>query len=997
MQTLRWHSRSDFNFDVAEFEQALASGNLAHKVGRLTEARTHWETAALLYRGPLLPSCYDDWITLERERLGNGYSEVLTNLIEHHTAASDFAAAIRYADRLVKVNPLDENVQLRLMQLHASARDRAGVIRAFRAYTDSLTSELQIAPSRSVQEHYENSLRLAEQPTVAVNYSHAFEVPTPLVGRQSEWALLQSAWQQAFRGQAGMVLIRGEAGIGKTRLAEELMIWAGRQSIRFARTRAYAAEGRLAYAPIVEWLRAGEVYTSIKSIGKVWLPEVARVLPELQMDMPELILPQPLIDQSQRQIFYEAMARAVLADRRPLLLVIDDLQWCDVETLEWIRYLLRFDLSAPILIVGTVRSEEVDAKHPLNLLVYELHQSKQLSEIALQRFNAAETTQLANFILEKPAQPAEATQIYDNTEGNPLFVVEMARAGLGVKPADSYVSPLALPPRIHALILSRFAQLSDLAVEIMHLGATTGRAFHVEILVGAGNLDEESILQGLDELWQRKIVSSKDESVFDFTHDKLREVAYGQLGLAKRRLLHRRVAKAMETVYAGDLDPISAQLAFHCEQAGIYEQAIEYYIRAAQFAGRLFAHNEVGELIKKGRELILKLVTGFRRDDLEMQLCSIISLTVIQSSGWQVPEQLEALERAQQLGNKLGKRTDLTILKALAINKLVQNDFVLTSQIARQFLELGEESQDTALLLQGHQLLGLVTSWLGDFQASRFHLEHAISYYDSEKSSFYITSYSWDPKVVSQCRLALTIWYLGYPDQALQMQQVSLELAYEIRHPFSLGYSLTWNTLLLLMSGDMSTMLQQAQLTIDTSKKDGVLWWLRFASVLYGCGLVRHGRLAEGVAVIEQGITDWISLGNHINHVMAYGYLAYAYFGLGQKEKGFDLIDHALELCKTRERWFEAEIHRLHGEMLLATDAEQAEAAYLRAISLADIQSAKSLELRATVSLAKLWQSQGRLSDAAHLLQPIYDWFSEGHETFDLKDAKALLSQLTLS
>ena len=996
MQTLRWCSDADFYLDVAAFEQSVTNAAIAYTAGRLTEMQAQLESAVSIYRGNLLADCYDDWINPERDRMLVRLRTVLTELIEYHEGLRNFPGAISYAQRLVDSDPLDESAQMCLIQLCASNNDRARVIHAYQAYVKVLEKELGIAPNQPIRECYERALSADAQAISTESPLKAIDVPTPLVGRQSEWERLQHLWQQSVSGYAHMVLISGEAGIGKSRLAEEMMIWVNSQTIRFARTRAYAAEGRLAYAPITEWLRTEAIYRSLKQLDNIWLSEVARILPELLVEMTDLTRPMPMNDQSQRQIFFESLARAVLVDRRPLLLVIDDLQWCDLETLEWLRYLLRFDTTARFLIVGTVRPEEVDAKHPLTRLLLDLRNASRLSEIDLQRLDAAESARLASYILHQPVELSDSMQLYAATEGNPLFVIEMARAGLGTTIEAEHAATLKLPDRIHALILSRFSQLSESAIDLMYLGATIGRAFDIEVLVNASERDEESVLRSLDELWQRRIVRGNDGYIYDFTHDKLREVAYAQLGPAKRRLSHRRVAQAIETVHAGDLDSVSAQLAAQYEQSGTYDLAIRFYQRAADSAARLFANNEVIALISRGRALISKLANSVQRDELELRLVTTLGLIITGANYWRVEEQLDALDRAQELSVKLGRHTNPIILKALAINKLVQNDFVQIEQIGKQLVELGEETKDPTLPLQGHQLLGITYSWLGAFDTARLNLEQATLYYDPLRFPEYIAAYSWDPKVICQCRLALDLWCLGYPEQAQKTQQASLLRAHEINHPFSIGYSSTWAIMLQFMLDNTPEALTQAEELIALSKAHGMSWWLRYATVLYGCALLKSGQLAEGITELERGIADWQTLGNKINHILLYGHLAPAYAKLGRLDRGIDISENAIALCKTQDRWYEAEMYRVYGDLLLSSNMQRAEAAFLQAISIARTQSAKSFELRAAVSLAKLWKSQDKASDALNVLSPIYAWFTEGFDTHDLKEAKALVDQLTL-
>ncbi|HTP07498.1 MAG TPA: AAA family ATPase, partial [Anaerolineae bacterium] len=347
-QTLCWRSDT-VSFDVADFEQAASQLQSVMDLRRAVE----------LYGGDLLPGCYDDWIMPERERLKQIFIETLERLLQFAADEGDYQTAIQYAQRLLLIDPLHEEIHRRLIQLHALNHDRAAALRAYHACASLLQRELGVEPGPATREAYEHLVDLEVTATMPL------EASFPLVGREREWAQLQATWRTSCAGNSQLVILIGEAGVGKTRLADELFRRIHRQGVNTASAHCYPAEGKLAYAPVIEWLRAHPA----PNLEAIWLSEVTRLLPELSLQHPGLPAPGPLTEAWQRQRLHEALARAALGNGQPLLLWIEDLQWCDRDTLEWLHYLLRFDRQARLLILGTLRPEEALDDHPVAALL----------------------------------------------------------------------------------------------------------------------------------------------------------------------------------------------------------------------------------------------------------------------------------------------------------------------------------------------------------------------------------------------------------------------------------------------------------------------------------------------------------------------------------------------------------------------------------------------------------------------------------------------------
>jgi hypothetical protein len=378
--------------------------------------------------------------------------------------------------------------------------------------------------------------------------------------------------------------------------------WAQRQGIAAATTRSYEAEGELAYAPLLTWLRAPLLQAAWNKLDDAALSEVARLLPELLVERLDLAPPSPLTQSWQRQRLFQALAQAVLALDRPLLLHIDDLQWCDQETLEWLHYLLRFDPQAPLLLVGAYRPEEISAEHPLTALQLALQRTRQLKELELLPLGERDTAVLAAQFAGQPLDSRQADRLYAETEGNPLFISEMMRAGMP-KEQD-------LPPTVQALIQTRFARLTPQAREVMGQAAVIGRAFDYDLLALCSGMGEDLLVTRLDELWRRRIIREHGRAGYDFSHDKFREVAYAELSEARRRLLHRRVAQNLEAQHSSHIEVFSGQIAAHYELAGMPHEAIPHFQRASEAAHKLYANVDAISYARRALRLLNEVPPG---------------------------------------------------------------------------------------------------------------------------------------------------------------------------------------------------------------------------------------------------------------------------------------------------------------------------------------------------------------------------------------------------
>jgi DNA-binding SARP family transcriptional activator len=608
-QTIQWQHDSEFTLDVWDFKLSISQAEEASHNFDLISVRKWLERGIALYKGDLLPGLYDDWIIPYREELHQLYISTLERLIKLLEEKLDYVSAIEYARRLLQYDPLRETSYQHLIRLYALNNDRASALRIYHACETILKRELDVKPSLGTYKAYENLLNEEARSNSKLSPMTYF----PMVGREKEWAQILNAWC-GMNNNPGphIIILCGEAGIGKTRLIEEMNQWAARQGFSTANAQCYSAEGKLAYTPVITLLRTLSGFP----LEDIWLTEIARLLPEILTEKPDLAKPGSMTEEWQRVRLFEAISRAFLYLKQPFLLTIDDLQWCDQDTLDWLHFLLHFDQNARFLIVAAYRPEEVENGHPLVPFLRVLRTEDWFTEIDLNPLDEGAAKKLVSMITGMAINQRTAEYLYRETEGNPLFLVEILQANPEINSSiaqdnsssnsddHSMLEKRNLPLKIRSILKARLAQLSPEAMELANLAATIGREFSFSLLSEASGLSEDTLINGLDELWLRRIIRERGFDAYDFSHDKLREVAYENLSPARRRLLHRQVARALEIIHSSNLAQISHLVAAHYKQGGEVEHAVPYYLRAAENARKVYANSEAKGYLQRGLKII---------------------------------------------------------------------------------------------------------------------------------------------------------------------------------------------------------------------------------------------------------------------------------------------------------------------------------------------------------------------------------------------------------
>jgi DNA-binding SARP family transcriptional activator len=1007
-RSLQWNSDVPNTLDTRQFQSLLRQ---AGQASSRAESCRLLEEAVACYQGDLLPACYDDWVGLIREQLRQQFITAQETLIHDYEAQGNYQAAILWAEHFLQYDPLHEETYRGLMRLHALTNNRASALRIYHTCETVLRQELEVEPSPATREQYQHLLNITTPATQQSNTPLTPHV-SPLIGRAHEWVKLSRAWQTVQSGQAQTILIYGEAGIGKTRLLEEFAKWAMLQGVVTAQTRSYAAQGQLTYAPVTAWLRSETLRPRLSTLDEVWLAEVSRLLPELLVEHPHLSPPHPLTESWQREQFYEALARAIVneSDKRPLVLILDDLQWSGEGVLEWLSYLLHFAANTPLLIMGAVRSGTIDAQHPLQTWVAALRQEQLLTELRLHPLGENDSASLANHIAGRELPADQLANFYRETEGNPFFIVETVRAALeqsGKTPTGSVeirsIMAASLPPRVQAVIESRLNQLSTAAGDLAEYAAVIGREFSFEVLAQTCERDEEALVRSLDELWQRRIIREQGKTAYDFTHDKIREVVYNRISQARRRLLHRRVAESLLAVHPEKQPGLSAQLAVHYEQALMPEQAVTYYQQAAEVAQRVYANAEVIRLLTKALNLLNSLPTSEARDTQELSLRVALSAPLVALTGYNAPAVMDEYRQVLALCHKLNLSPDPRALRGLAIASILQANYRQSWDYGQQIINLVQSNQDSVSLVEGHYVLGVSAFWRGEFEQARLHLEQALAYYSPKQSATHISTYAQDPGVICLTRLAWTLWYLGYPDQAYEMMSRAINQKNNTPHPFSQAYALAFACMLYEDAEDQQHLQEQTEQLGKLTTEANFFYLRNWAAFHQGWIVGLKGDYSESAHQIRQVINDWHEEQTYLLTPRMLERLAVAYWRSGRLQQGAAILEEAWSSALQRgETYFLAELARMKGEFLLAQGGSTLEVAacFQEAVDLARKQSARMLELRALVSLCRLWQSASlpnRLAEAHQSLRISYDWFTEGFDGVDLQAAKGLLGELSLN
>jgi DNA-binding SARP family transcriptional activator len=929
-RTLAWNETAGAVVDVVAFEAAASRG--------LAGDRAALQEAAVLYKGDLLPDATGEWIDADRERLRHRATHVLARLVALLEQDRAFSEAIEHAQHLLRLDPLDEPAWCALMRCHARRGERATALHLYQQCAALLKKDLGIQPSAATRITYREILELdAEAPAIPAPPRTAVY---PLVGRQSEWHALLNAWQGAAAGRARLFLIRGEAGIGKTRLAEELIDWCRLNGVAAANARCYAGEGRLAYAPIAAWLNSEAVRPALMRLDPSWATDVARLRPDLLAGRPDVPAPDRQLESWQRLRFFEALAQAFRA-AAPLVLVLDDLQWADGDTIEWLQYFVRSAADTPCLVVGTVRAEEEQDNPPLGALLGQLRRDDLLTTITLGPLDRTATAQLAGEVVEHPLDEPALARTFRETEGHPLFIVERARMELARQTGSETGGAL---PQVQSVVAARLALLSDEARAVAEVAAAVGRDFRFDILAQASDLEEDVLVRALDELWRRHIVRVQADERWDFSHDRIREVAYSGIGPARRRLIHRRIAQGMELLFADRLDDVSGSMAMHLERGGLPARAVPFLERAAAAATALSANEEAIRCLTHALSLIEKLPAGRDRDERELALRASLSIALNSGRGYAAPEVEQNLERVFTLSLANGRdQLPVRWLWAAFTLRFMLGDLKATREVSEQ--AIARSAADPSCRCEAHHAMAATLLHVGELEASKHHFDAALAAYDDEHPQR--SALGSDLGVFSHAWYAHTLWLLGDENAALANADQAIALARRRDHLYSETLAFAYAALLHQMRLDSGRLLECAETVAALCGRYGFAYYGDWARILIGWAR-GQARPADGVQIIEAALERLDRARAQARRPYYLSLLADTYGRLGNRDRSASILDASVSLALDR-----GDVWWLPAQYLRKSELEappHREATLERALALARSQGSRALEQRILAS-----------------------------------------------
>ena len=841
---------------------------------------------------------------------------------------------------------------------------------------------------------------------------------TPLVGRESEVTLLLERWEHVKAGQGQLVLLTGDAGIGKSRLVQMLKEHVANEPHVRWECRSAEYYQNTALFPLTDlfqrlWQLQAED-TPDEKFGKL-----EHALSQYRLPLEETVplfasllsLPIPedrypllnLSPQRQRQKTLETIVAILLelAEQQPVLFIVEDLHWTDPTTLEFLNLVIEQIPTTSILTVLTCRPTFQPSWS---------HRSY-LTAMTVNRLSRTQVEQIITDMTDGKTFPAEVfQQIIARTDGVPLFVEELTKAILEsgqLNAVDDHyeltgsLSTFTIPTTLQDSLMARLDRLVT-AKAVAQYAAVIGRQFSYELLQAVSQLDEGMLQHELRRLVEAELVYQRGvppQSTYVFKHALIQDAAYQSLLKSSRQQYHQRITHVLEAQFPAITGTQPELLAYHCTEAGLAEQAVAYWYKAGQSALQRSTHVEATAHLRQGLALLQTLHETPQRLQREVDMYIALGASLTATKGNAAPEVGQTYLRAQHLCAHLEDPYQLfPVLRGLWNYYNVRAELQMAHELGEQLLTLAQQVRDASMLCAAHRALGSTLLSLGVVADAQTHFVQGIAFYDLQQHRASTFLYGEDAGLICHIYAAWTLWSLGYAEQGRTQMDETVTLAQQVAHPISLSFALVSAAMFHQYRREESCTQDRAEAAIRLATAQGFPPWMAHGFILRGWALAHQGQAKEGIEQLQQGVLAYYATGAELFRPYWLALLAEAQGTIGEPETGLIVLTEALTVVdKTGTRWYEAELHRLKGELLLQRNSDnrtEAASCFQQAIAIAQNQQAKFLELRAATSLARLWQQHGKRQDAHDLLAPVYQWFTEGFDTADLQEAKALLDAL---
>lgn len=1042
-QMVQFEPRADLWLDTEAFTRGAGSDDL-----------TVLQETADLYRAAFLDGFHDDWIINERYRLEALFADVLARLMLGQEKVDEPRAAQTTALRLLSYDPLHEGAHRLVMRSYCRLGQRNAALAQYERCSEIVLRELGTTPMEETTELYEAIVDgrftvAAAGPATATVSPRAGSARSPLdaaahvrlVGRQAELALLTEHWEQARASQGCLMLVSGEAGVGKTRLVDAFAQRLRWQGVRVLKGRCFEFERALPYQPLTDALERAlpELSDSELEALPAWVvDELMRLVPSLQertvarvrKDESQGATPEETsleltlaAEQDEAQVrLFGALARllAALSCPAPLLLVLEDLHWASASTLQLVHYLARYAATLPVLVVGTWRPEALRTTHPLRALQRQLVREKLASSLPLSRLSpAAVTTMVTEMSAAGDAVLPLARRLYRETDGNPFFLIEIVKAlfetdvisvALGQWQGDFGAiseGTLPLPASVSEAIEARVARLDEEARDALRVASVIGREFNFDLFNVVWGRDEEATLQALDALLRRRLIAEgvdASTSDFIFTHHLIREAVYAALPRPRRLYWHARVGEGIERLYGDALPAHVGELAYHFAQAArldrsLGSKAVAYLRQAGEQAERQSAHREAIAYLQRGLALLQRLPPTRQRMQQELALQISLATPVTAVEGYAAPETKRIYNRARELCRELGEAPGLfTALVGLSRYYGVSGDAQTGKELAEQLLAIAESRGEPALLLEAYRNLSGCLFSAGCLPEARRLWKRAMVLYDDRQHEQHAYRFGHDPATTCLGYLSISSWMLGRPEEAVRQGDQLRQLLASMTHPSSRAYGYCLLATRACLARNLDAASEYTEQAVRLGERHRLPPWTALATALHGWVLVARDQKPVGLVRLQKGIASWRAKGfEHLTSLLL-TLETEACLRLQALEEADAASAAALAIGRAGiDLFWMPEACRLRGELLQVRggDDDAVEGCYNQALAMARRNELRMLELRAAASLARLWRDQGRGEQGRRLLSEVYDRFDEGLDTPDLRAASDLLQALS--